>query len=88
VESFTRSFSTRYDRIPDPNAAQSYDAIMILGQAIEKAGVDEPAAIRDALAAMDAFNGVTGTITFDDAGDSPREMMVIVVRDGEYTLYE
>jgi len=88
VESFTRSFSTRYDRNPDPNAAQSYDAIMILGQAIEKAGVDEPAAIRDALAAMDAFNGVTGTITFDDAGDSPREMMVIVVRDGEYTLYE
>jgi branched-chain amino acid transport system substrate-binding protein len=88
VKTFTEKFNSKYGRDPDPNAAQSYDAIMILGQAMRKAGVEDPAAIRDAIAAVESFNGVTGKITFDETGDSPRDMMIIQILGGEYTLYE
>jgi branched-chain amino acid transport system substrate-binding protein len=88
IVSFTERFQKRYGRLPDPNAAQSYDAIMIMVAALEKAGVKDKSKIRDAIASTQNFKGVTGTITFDSTGDAPREMMVIQVRDGKYELYK
>ncbi len=87
IADFTKRFKAKYGRDPDPNAAQTYDAVMILGAAIEKAGLDR-AKVRDALAATKNFPGMTGTITFDSTGDSPRDMMVIRIKDGNYTLFE
>lgn len=87
IAEFTRKFNAKYGRDPDPNAAQTYDAVMILGAAIEKAGTDR-AKLRDALAATRNYSGVTGTISFDSTGDSPRDMMVIRIRDGKYVLFE
>jgi len=87
IVSFTEKFKEKYGRNPDPNAAQSYDAIMIIGAALEKAGVDDESKIRDAIASTPNFNGVTGIISFDDTGDAPREMKVIQIRNGEYELF-
>jgi len=87
IVSFTEKFKEKYGRNPDPNAAQSYDAIMIIGAALEKAGVDDESKIRDAIASTSNFNGVTGIISFDDTGDAPREMKVIQIRNGEYELF-
>jgi branched-chain amino acid transport system substrate-binding protein len=88
IKSFTERFNKKYGRDPDPNAAQSYDAIMILGQALAKVGVDDRARIRDEIAATKNFKGVTGSISFDATGDSPRDMMVIQIQNGDYGLYE
>ena len=88
IKNFTQKFHDKYGRNPDPNAAQSYDAMMILAAALERAGVKDRSKIRDAIASTQNFRGVTGTITFDSTGDSPRDMMVIQIRDGKYKLYE
>lgn len=87
IANFTKKFKEKYGRNPDPNAAQSYDAIMIVAAALEKAGVDDKSKIRDAIASTLNFNGVTGIISFDDTGDAPREMKVIQIRNGEYELF-
>lgn len=87
IANFTKKFKEKYGRNPDPNAAQSYDAIMIVGAALEKAGVDDKSKIRDAIASTLNFNGVTGIISFDDTGDAPREMKIIQIRNGEYELF-
>lgn len=87
IATFTEKFKEKYGRYPDPNAAQSYDAIMIVAEALEKVGVDDKSKIRDAIASIVDFNGVTGSITFDETGDAPREMKIIQVRDGNYELY-
>jgi branched-chain amino acid transport system substrate-binding protein len=87
VADFTKKFNARYGRNPDPNAAQTYDAVMILGAAIEKAGLDRKL-VRDALAATKGYAGVTGTMSFDATGDSPRDMMVIRISGGAYTIFE
>jgi branched-chain amino acid transport system substrate-binding protein len=60
---------------------------MLLGAAIEKAGPDRTK-VRDALASTKNYPGVTGIITFDPTGDSPRDMMVIQIRGGEYVLFQ
>jgi len=88
VRSFTQKFYEKYGRYPDPNAAQSYDAIMILGAALGSAGVTDRSKIRGAIASTKNFKGVTGTISFDSTGDSSRDMMVIQIREGKYQLYE
>lgn len=87
IFSFTEKFKKKYGRDPDPNAAQSYDAIMIVAEALEKVGVDDKSKIRDAIASTLNFNGVTGIISFDDTGDAPREMKVIQIRNGKYELF-
>jgi branched-chain amino acid transport system substrate-binding protein len=42
-------------------SALGYDSVMVLADALKRAGTTEPAKLRDALAATKGFPGVTGT---------------------------
>ena len=71
---------------PDHRGAGTYDIVLLLARAIERAGADRRA-IRDYLARVGrgqaAFEGVTGTIVFDGKGDAAGKTAVIgVVRNG------
>jgi branched-chain amino acid transport system substrate-binding protein len=56
----------------------AYDAVMLLVDAIRRAGATEPARVRAALAATRDFPGATGPITFDDNGDPVGKEIIIV----------
>jgi len=87
VKEFTRKFQAKYGYLPDTWAAQSYDGMGILAQALRKAGTDS-AKIRDALAATSDFQGVTGTITFNAKGDAEfRGTSVVTIKDGRFVPY-
>lgn len=47
-------------------AAQGYDAVMMLAEAMKKANSSDPTVFKEALAKTKDFKGVTGTITFDE----------------------
>ena len=71
---------------PDHRGAGTYDIVLLLARAIDRAGADRRA-IRDYLARVGrgqaAFDGVTGTIVFDGKGDAAGKTAVIgVVRNG------
>ena len=71
---------------PDHRGAGAYDAVMLLAQAVAAVGADREA-VRDYLAqvghGVPAFDGVTGKIAFDTAGNAPSKSVVIgVVRGG------
>lgn len=71
VARFVRTFEARYQTKPDAFAALAYDATRLLAQAISKAGRDRRA-IRDYLRSLkpsSAFDGVTGPVYFNSAGD-------------------
>jgi branched-chain amino acid transport system substrate-binding protein len=53
------------------------DAAFLVFSAIREAGVDNPAAIRDALSAMDGFRGVTGIYSFDRNGDPDKYLLIV-----------
>ena len=73
-------------RLPDHRGAGAYDIVRLLARAIEAAGTDR-AALRSYVAGVgsetDAFDGVTGRIAFDEAGDvQGKDVVIGVVRGG------
>jgi branched-chain amino acid transport system substrate-binding protein len=68
-------------------AALGYDAVGLMADAIKRAGSDDPAKIRDALAATSGLAGVTGTVTYRPGISVPdKSVSVIGVKDGKLTL--
>ena len=68
------------------------DGVMWIKQAIEEAGSDDPAAIRDALENTDSFDGLLGHMSVDPATHNPsRDAAVFTIKDDtvEYVgIYE
>jgi branched-chain amino acid transport system substrate-binding protein len=74
---------------PNDVAGLTYDAVQLLAQAIDAVGPDRRA-IRDYLASVGpqrpAFEGVSGRIAFDAAGDVPgKPVTIATVRNGKLT---
>jgi branched-chain amino acid transport system substrate-binding protein len=65
-------------KIPHMNAPLTYDAILLLADAIERAGSFDREDIRNALAQTTGFEGATGTITFNEHGDPINKPVVIM----------
>ncbi len=72
-EDFESRFHDRTGKSPTLAAAQTYDAVRLLAAALRKSGPNR-ARLRDALAETRQYNGVSGVITFDHAGNDLREI--------------
>jgi branched-chain amino acid transport system substrate-binding protein len=84
IEAYRRKFPDA--GMPNQPAAATYDAVYLLRDVIAAAGTDRQA-VRRALAAVGsetpAFEGVTGVVAFDAAGDVPDQNVYIgMVRGG------
>ena len=70
---FITNFKAAYGREPSSFAIASYDAasllMKVLQQVYTETGKLDRTAIRDAFASYEGFEGVTGTIAFDEKGD-------------------
>lgn len=65
---FKEQYTAKFGVAPDSFATNAYDATNIILAAIEKAGADRKA-IRDAVAGIKDFDGVTGKVNFAENGD-------------------
>ena len=89
AQEFVKVYKAKYNKEPDEFAALNYDATMILLEAIKKAGSTDRDKIREAVAAIKNFKGVTGDLSFDEKGDIPfKEVTFMVVKDGRWAFYE
>ena len=88
VQGYVQEFEERYGARPNFHAALAYDAMMLLADAIERAGSTDNEAIRDALAATEGFPGLTGSITFTEAGDAVKGYRKLVIENGEFIIFE
>ena len=66
---FVQRYQAAYQQTPDHNAAQGYDAMLLLAHAIEKARTTRTVAVASALRFMPYGSGVTGLHAFDARGD-------------------
>jgi branched-chain amino acid transport system substrate-binding protein len=85
---FVEAYRKRYGSPPDAMAALGYDSVMILADAIRRAGAAEPAKIRDALATTRDFEGVTGRITMDANRDATKAAVILKVEGGRFKYLE
>lgn len=85
VQDFLKEYRERHKIEPDMVGASAYDAFMIIVEAIKTAGSTDGAKIRDAIAALKDYNGLTGLIGgFDEIGEVVKPVQVQVVRDGVF----
>jgi branched-chain amino acid transport system substrate-binding protein len=83
VQAFIRKFRARYDgQTPDAVAALGYDAMMLLADAITRAGTTAGPRVRDALAATKDFPGITGRTTIDADRNTSKPAIILTVKDG------
>ena len=88
VQGFVANFQAEHGEVPDALAACAYDAIRIVAQAIEAAGTVDRDALRDALAEVKDFDGVTGTITIDANRDALKTATILTIKDGVQTFVD
>lgn len=75
--------------ISNTSAPLSYDAVMVLADAIERAGSSDSSKIRNALARTNVFQGATGNITFDGYGDPKgKEVIILKLEQGRQVYYK
>jgi len=82
VQDFIAAFEAEYDMTPDFVAVLAYDSTNVLLQAIENAGVDDPAVVKDALQNIE-YEGVAGDIAFNEVGDPIKKAAISHITGGE-----
>ena len=85
---FVEKFTARFQKPPTGVSALGYDTLMLIADAIRRAGSAESRAIRDALAATKDFDGVTGMVTIDAHRDARKPAAIIRVQDGRFEFVE
>jgi ABC-type branched-subunit amino acid transport system substrate-binding protein len=86
LETFRGSFRKRFGVEPDTYAAHAYDGMNMLIWAVQAAGLNR-AKIRDVLAYMPPWPGVTGEIVMSAALDDVGEVFLARFEDGEWRYY-
>lgn len=83
---FKAEFKKRAGYEMEAVAANCYSAVMLVGDALKRAGSSEPKAIRDALAATKNFPMLAGNLAYFNAvGELYQPLEVAVVKDGNFT---
>ena len=90
VQEFVSAYKKRWGDgfAPDSNASLGYDSVLVLADAIRRAGSLERDKIRDALAATKNFEAVTGTITINEKRDASKSAVVITVKNGHFQFVQ
>lgn len=84
-QAFLASFEARYQRRPAYAAAYSYDAILVLAEALGSTG-GERAGLREALAGPREVTGTQGNLRLDQFGDIQRELYIATIRGGQFVI--
>ncbi len=83
MDKFKADFKKKFNTDVQIYAPYVYDAVMVMADAMVKAGSAEPAKYLPALAKTSGYKGVTGTISFDDKGDVKNGALTLFTYKGE-----
>jgi branched-chain amino acid transport system substrate-binding protein len=84
---FVRRFRAKFGEPPTSYAGYAYDIISILVQ-LHESGRHTPEHIREGLAALKAYPGVMGPITFQEDRDADLRFRLMQIKDGQPTPFE
>jgi branched-chain amino acid transport system substrate-binding protein len=85
---FIEAYRKQYGSEPDDVAALTYDSFGLLRHAIQAAGKLDRQAVRDALARIPAYEGVTGNMEFrEGSGDPVKSAVIMTIRDGRFVWH-
>ena len=87
TKDFIDRYKKKYGYVPDDVAALTWDSLRLIQQAIQDAGAvtgrakKDRQAVRDALAKIKNFKGITGDMTFTEDGDPIKCAVIVRISD-------
>ncbi len=87
AQAFVSRYRQAWDRVPDDVAALTYDAFGLLFQAAGSGGSVDPQVIRDGLAGVTGWDGVTGRVGYAGGGDPDKSAVMMEVREGQFRYH-
>jgi branched-chain amino acid transport system substrate-binding protein len=95
TKAFIDRYKAKYGYVPDDVGALTWDALRIVQTAIQNTGgltgdiVKDRKAVRDAMAKIKEFDGITGKMTFTEDGDPIKCAVIVRISDkGEFEFYK
>jgi branched-chain amino acid transport system substrate-binding protein len=95
TKAFIDRYTKKYGYVPDDVAALTWDSIRLVQQAIQDAGKitgnikKDREAVRNALAKIKNFKGITGDMTFTEEGDPKKCAVIVRISDkGEFEFFK
>jgi branched-chain amino acid transport system substrate-binding protein len=95
TKTFIDRYMAKYGYVPDDVGALTWDALRIVQEAIRSCGkmtgkIDKDRkCVRDALARIKQFNGITGEMTFTEDGDPIKCAVIVKISNkGEFEFYK
>ena len=87
AQQFIQAFEAKYGKKPDDVAALTYDAGQLLCNVITQSGSLDRTKVRDTLAQVKEFEGVTGKMTFKGGGDPSKSAVILQVSGGRFKYF-
>jgi branched-chain amino acid transport system substrate-binding protein len=85
---FIDAYKAKYNATPDDVAALTYDAFGLLWTALKNAGKVDRQAVRDAMAKIPSYDGVTGNMKFQEgSGDPIKSAVILQIKDGKFVWF-
>jgi branched-chain amino acid transport system substrate-binding protein len=81
AKKFIEAYHAKYNEPSGALSALGYDAVMVIVEAIKRAGKADPKSIRDALAQTKDYEAVTGKLTLDANRNPVKSAVVVKVTD-------
>jgi len=88
IQNFIKKYKAKYNDMPDAMSFLSYDAGMIMFDAIKRAGSVDPAKIRDEIAKTKDYAGVTGKITINEQRNAVKPAVILEIKGGQFKFKE
>jgi branched-chain amino acid transport system substrate-binding protein len=88
AQTFTKEYKALYGAEPNQFAALAYDAAGVLVAALKAAGVDSRAKVREGLVGLKGYEGATGPISYAEGRDPAKQLVRIMIKDGQWQLYK
>lgn len=90
VQEFDKKYTELYGKGYDQNAPQSYDAVYVIKDAVERCIADgndymDGETLNEYIASTN-WEGVTGVTTFDENGRMDKELLIITIANGEHKI--
>ncbi len=95
TKEFIDAYNSKHGYVPDDVGALTWDSFRIVEQAIKDCGeitgdiATDRQCVRDALAQIKQFKGITGDMTFTEQGDPIKCAVIVQITDeGNFSFYE
>jgi branched-chain amino acid transport system substrate-binding protein len=94
TKEFIDKYNAKYGYVPSDVGALTWDSMALVTQAIQDCGAitgdlaTDRQCVRDALAQIKDFEGVTGKMTFTEEGDPIKCAAIAQIKDGQFQFYK